>query len=155
MKGKNMLKRRLAYLTLITVLLLSAIPSCSGGNSPAAANSQTGAVASGSLGLESRSLEKALASGKPTLADFGATTCIPCITMKAILEELDPLYRDKVNIVIVLVNDDANQELVAHYQIMTIPTQIFFNAAGKPVAGHVGGMEKEDIIAQFKKMGIE
>lgn len=107
-----------------------------------------------SLNLESRSLEQALASGKPTLADFGATTCIPCITMKATLEELDPLYRDKVNIVIVLVNDDDNQELVAHYQIMTIPTQIFFDAAGKPIAGHVGGMEKKDIIAQFKKMGI-
>ena len=106
-------------------------------------------------GLESRSLEKALASGKPTLADFGSTTCIPCKNMKATLEELDPLYRDKVNIAIVIVDDEANQELVAHYQIMTIPTQIFFNAAGKVVAGHVGEMGKADIIAQFKKMGVE
>jgi thioredoxin 1 len=155
MKGKNILKRRLARLTLIVLVMLSAMTSCSGGNQPAAANTQTGAVASGSLGLESRSLEKALASGKPTLADFGSTTCIPCKTMKAILEELDPQYGDKVNIVIVLVNDDANQEIIAHYQIMTIPTQIFFNATGKVVAGHVGAMEKEDIIAQFRKMGIE
>ena len=106
-------------------------------------------------GLESRSLEKALASGKPTLADFGSTTCIPCKNMKATLEELDPLYRDKVNIAIVIVDDEANQELVAHYQIMTIPTQIFFNAAGKVVAGHVGEMGKADIIAQIKKMGVE
>lgn len=153
MKGKNMLKRRLARLTLIVLVMLSAMTSCSGGNQPAAANTQTGAVASGSLDLESRSLEQALASGKPTLADFGATTCIPCITMKATLEELDPLYRDKVNILIILVNEEP--ELTAKYRIMAIPTQIFFDAAGKPVAGHVGGMEKKDIIAQFKKMGIE
>jgi thioredoxin 1 len=150
-----MQKRGLAYLILITVLLLSAIPSCSGGNSSAAANNQTGALESGSLGLEYRSLKKALASGKPTLVDFGSTTCIPCKNMKATLEELDPLYRDKVNIAIIIVDDEANQELVAHYQIMSIPTQIFFNAAGKVVAGHVGEMGKADIIAQFKKMGIE
>jgi thioredoxin 1 len=155
MKGENMLKRRLVSLALIVLVILSAVTSCSGGNQPAAANTQTGAVVPGSVGLESRSLEKALASGKPTLADFGSTTCIPCKNMKATLEELDPLYRDKVNIAIVIVDEEANQELVAHYQIMTIPTQIFFSAAGKVVAGHVGEMGKADIIAQFKKMGIE
>jgi thioredoxin 1 len=146
MKGENMLKRRLAYLTLIVLVMLSAMTSCSGGNKPAAANTQTGAVTPGSVGLESRSLAK---------ADLGSTTCIPCKNMKATLEELDPLYRDKVNLAIIIVDDEANQELVAHYQIMTIPTQIFFNAAGKVIAGHVGEMGKADIIAQFKKMGIE
>jgi len=138
-RGKYVLA---VLLTIIAALALS----CSSGN-----QSQTVA----STGLESRSLEKALASGKPTLADFGSTTCIPCKNMKATLEELDPLYRDKVNIAIIIVDDEANQELVAHYQIMTIPTQIFFSAAGKVVAGHVGEMGKADIIAQFKKMGIE
>jgi thioredoxin 1 len=123
-------------------VLLSAVMSCSGGNQS-------------SLGLESRSLEKALASGKPTLADFGSTTCIPCKNMKATLEQLDPLYRDKVNIAIVIVDDEVNQEIVAHYQIMSIPTQFFFDSTGKVVARHIGEMEDIDIIAQFKKMGIE
>ena len=148
-----MLKRRLAYLTLIIILGLSLVTSCSTGNQQVASNAQTGAVSS--PGLESRSLGKALSSGKPTLADFGSTTCIPCKNMKATLEALDPLYRDKVNILIVIVDEEDNQELVAHYQIMTIPTQIFFNAAGKVVTGHIGEMPKADIIAQFKKMGIE
>ena len=139
-------------IVFLLVLLLGALPSCSSSMLSGKSTPNDNFV---SDSLESRSLEKALASGKPTLADFGSTTCIPCKNMKATLEELDPLYRDKVNIVIVLVNDDANQELVAHYQIMTIPTQIFFNAAGKVVTGHVGEMVKTDIIAQFKKMGIE
>lgn len=137
-----MLKRKLASLTLIALAILSAVTSCSGGNQS-------------SLSLESRSLEKALVSGKPTLVDFGSTTCIPCKNMKATLEELDPLYRDKVNIAIVIVDDEANQYLVAHYQIMSIPTQFFFDSTGKVVARHIGEMKDTDIIAQFKKMGIE
>jgi len=145
MKGENMLKRRLVSLALIVLLILSGVTSCSGGNQPSA----------GSLGLESRSLEKALASGKPTLADFGSTSCIPCKNMKITLDELDPLYRDKVNILIVLVEDEANRELVAHYQIMSIPTQFFFDSTGKVVARHIGEMKDLDIIAQFKKMGIQ
>jgi thioredoxin 1 len=138
---------RSKFILAVLLTIIAAVDlSCSPGS-----QSQTFA----SMDLESRSLEKALANGKPTLADFGSTTCIPCKNMKATLEELDPLYRDKANIAIIIVDDEANQELVAHYQIMTIPTQIFFSAAGKVVAGHVGEMGKADIIAQFKKMGIE
>ena len=150
-----MLKKKLMYLTLVTVMILNLMASCSNNGSSPAINGQTSASPSSSLGLESRSLEKALASGKPTLADFGSTTCIPCKNMKVTLTELDPIYRDKVNILIVIVDEEDNQELLAHYQIMTIPTQIFFNSAGKVISGHIGEMSKEDIVAQFKKMGIE
>ncbi len=150
MKEKAILKRRLANLALIAVLMLIPVTSCN--KSPADVEGQSGTAVSGPLNLESRSLEEALSNGKPTLADFGSTTCIPCKNMKATLAELDPLYRDKVNILIVIVDD--NQELVAHYQIMAIPTQIFFNSQGKRVAGHIGEMSKEDIVAQLKQMGI-
>ncbi len=150
----NMIKKRLAYLALAMLVVLSLTASCSS-KSETIADSRTGAAAPTPLNLESRSLEKALASGKPTMADFGSTTCVPCKNMKAAMEALDPLYKDKINLVIVIVDDKANEESVAHYQIMSIPTQIFFNSAGKIIAGHVGEMSREDIVAQFKKMGID
>ncbi len=47
------------------------------------------------------SLKEALSNGKPTLAEFGASTCIRCKQMKPILEQLATKYEGKLNVVIV------------------------------------------------------
>jgi thioredoxin 1 len=99
------------------------------------------------------SLKEALSNGKPTLAEFGASTCIPCKQMKPILEELAIEYEGKLNVVIVEVYQQM--ELTRYYRIMTIPTQIVFDSNGKEVTRHIGLWPKAQIIAQLKKMGIE
>lgn len=98
-------------------------------------------------------LEKALTSGTPTLAEFGRGTCIPCKAMKPILDELATEYVDKLNVVIVSVDD--YRSLTNRYEIMAIPTQIFFDSSGKETSRHIGFYSKEEIIVQLKKMGIE
>jgi thioredoxin 1 len=103
--------------------------------------------------ITSTNLAGALASGKPTLAEFGSTTCIPCKQMKPILEELAATYKDKVNIVIIEIYD--NRELANQYKIMAMPTQVVFDNNGKEVTRHMGFWDKADILAQFKQMGIE
>jgi len=99
------------------------------------------------------SLKEALSNGKPTLAEFGASTCIPCKQMKPILEQLAIDYEGKLNVVIVEVYDQM--ELTRSYKIMTIPTQIVFDNNGTEVTRHIGLWPREDIIAQLKEMGIE
>lgn len=103
--------------------------------------------------LTSISLGQALSSGKPTLAEFGWRTCVPCKMMKPILEELAVEYQGKLNVVIVEVYEQ--RELTNQYRIMTIPTQIFFDSSGKEVTRHMGFWAKEEIIAQLEKMGID
>jgi len=103
--------------------------------------------------LTSMSLGQALSSGKPTLAEFGWRTCIPCKAMKPILEELALEYKDKLNVVIVEVYEQ--RDLTNYYRIMTIPTQIFFDSSGREVTRHIGFWAKEEIIAQLNKMGID
>ena len=98
-------------------------------------------------------LEQALSNGKPTLAEFGSNTCIPCKQMKPILEELAVEYIGKLNVVIVEVYE--HMDLARQYQIMTIPTQIFFDSSGKEITRHIGFWSKEEIIAQLEKMGID
>ncbi len=97
-------------------------------------------------------LPKALTNGKPTLAEFGRGTCIPCKAMKPILENLAIEYRDKLNVSIVSV--DEYRDLTNYYRIMAIPTQIGFDSNGKEVFRHVGFWEKDQIIAQLSKLGI-
>jgi FKBP-type peptidyl-prolyl cis-trans isomerase 2 len=104
-------------------------------------------------GLTSVPLEQALSNGKPTLAEFGSSTCIPCKQMKPILEELAVEYEGKLNVVIVEVYEQRS--LTQQYGIMAIPTQIVFDSNGKEVTRHMGLWPREEIIAQLKKMGID
>lgn len=103
--------------------------------------------------LASVPLGQALSSGKPTLAEFGRGTCIPCKEMKPILEELAKEYEGKLNVVIVEV--DEQMDLTRQYGIMAIPTQIVFDSGGQEITRHIGFWSKEEIIAQLKKMGID
>ena len=102
--------------------------------------------------LTSIPLPKALTNGKPTLAEFGRGTCIPCKAMKPILESLAIEYRDNLNVSIVSV--DEYRDLTNYYRIMAIATQIGFDNNGKEVFRHVGFWEKDQIIAQLSKLGI-
>lgn len=103
--------------------------------------------------LTSIPLGQALSSGKPTLAEFGRGICIPCKAMKPILEELAAEYEGKLNVVIVEIDD--HRDLANQYQIMAIPTQIFFDSSGQEITKHIGFYPKEEIIAQLKEMGIK
>jgi thioredoxin 1 len=103
--------------------------------------------------IPSMPLGQALANGKPTLAEFGSNTCIPCKQMKPILEKLAVEYKNKLNVVIVEVYEQT--ALASQYKIMVIPTQVVFDSSGKEVTRHTGLWPREDILTQLKKMGIE
>jgi thioredoxin 1 len=99
------------------------------------------------------SLRAALASGKPTVADFGARTCIPCKKMAPILSELDHEYKGKANVLFTDVHEGKN--LAANYRIQMIPNQIFFDAKGKEVKRHIGFMDKADILKELQAAGLK
>jgi thioredoxin 1 len=98
-------------------------------------------------------IHAALDSGRPTVADFGARTCIPCKKMAPILAELDREYKDKANVLFTDVHGAKN--LAAAYRIQMIPTQIFFDAKGKEVKRHIGFMDKADILKELKAAGLK
>jgi len=101
-------------------------------------------------GLTSLPLGQALSNGKPTLAEFGSSTCAPCKQMRSILEELAVEYKGKLNVVIVEVYEQM--ELARQYGIMIMPTQIVFDSSGKEVTRHTGVWSREEIINQFEMM---
>jgi thioredoxin 1 len=99
------------------------------------------------------SVQQSLSSGKPTVIDLGARTCIPCKKMAPILESLSGEYRGKANVLFIDVHED--QAGARKFRIQMIPTQIFFNAQGKEVKRHVGFMDKEAIIKELKAAGLK
>lgn len=88
----------------------------------------------------------------PRLVDLGASRCIPCKLMAPILEELKKEYagRMQVDFIDVWQNPDAGKK----YGIMIIPTQIFYDAAGKELFRHEGFFAKDDILAKWKALGV-
>ncbi|MFH1029470.1 MAG: thioredoxin family protein [Pseudomonadota bacterium] len=98
-------------------------------------------------------IRAALSSGRPTVADFGARTCIPCKKMAPILEELNRELNGRANVTFTDVW--ATTGLAQDYRVQMIPTQIFFDAKGKEVKRHMGFMSKPDILKELKAAGLK
>lgn len=91
-------------------------------------------------------------SGLPRLVDLGADRCIPCKMMAPILEELKKDYAGvfEVHFIDVWKNSEAGKE----FGIKVIPTQVFFDGSGKELERHSGFISKDDILATWKRLGI-
>jgi thiol-disulfide isomerase/thioredoxin len=97
-------------------------------------------------------VEQARRSGKPTMAEFGATGCVPCDMMQPILDTLRKDFPEKLNVVFVHVGEE--QVLAARYGIRSIPVQVFFDAEGREVFRHVGFFAQDDVTRQLAQMGV-
>lgn len=129
MKMKNSLMIGMVVIAAVAVILLK------GGKSASVSAGDTAAKA------------------MPRLVDLGSGKCIPCKAMKPILEELAAQHAAQFTTVFIDVREQAEE--AGKYGIKLIPTQIFFDAAGKEIFRHEGFMSKEDILATWKKFGIE
>lgn len=63
---------------------------------------------------------------KPVLVDFFATWCGPCKAMHPILEDLKKKMGDKIHILKIDVDGEANRQLVGSLQIHSVPTLILY-----------------------------
>ncbi len=98
-------------------------------------------------------VDKARASGRPSMVDFGASGCRPCDMMAPILETLKKKYAGKVNVEFVHVRDE--QVLASRYGIQSIPVQVFFDKDGKEVSRHVGFFPQDELEKKLAEMGVK
>jgi len=98
-------------------------------------------------------VNQTLVSGKPTVIDLGARTCIPCKKMAPILEGLSKEFQGKANVLFIDVREDSAAG--DRFKVRMIPTQIFFNAQGKEVNRHIGFMDKADLVKELKTAGVK
>lgn len=82
------------------------------------------------------------------LIDFWAPWCGPCRQMGPIVETLAKKYEGKVKIA--KVNVDDSQAIAGQFNIMSIPTILFFKG-GKVVHSHLGSTTEADLENQIKQ----
>ena len=98
-------------------------------------------------------IKRALKNKLPTMVDFGDGTCVACVRMKPIINELQKEYKDYANIL--SLNVDEYTALTRQYQIVIIPTQIFFDTLSGEIFRHSGFFPKDSIFIQLIKAGLK
>ena len=85
--------------------------------------------------------QEVLQSSKPVLVDFWASWCVPCKmlapTIQQIADEMPELKVCKINI-------DEEMSLATEYQIMSVPTLLFFKN-GEVVKKSIGLISQDDL----------
>ena len=93
---------------------------------------------------DSKNWDQEVLKGKGlVMVDFWAEWCGPCRMVAPIVDELAQEYSEKLQVF--KLNTDENPEVAGRYQIMGIPTLLFFKD-GKAVDKIVGAAAKK----QFK-----
>ena len=90
-----------------------------------------------------------LKSGSPVLVDFAAEWCGPCKRLAPIIDELAGEYAGKVKVA--RVDVDESRESASKYNIMSVPTMIFFKG-GKPVDQVIGLVPKKSLEDKLKSL---
>ena len=93
--------------------------------------------------LSDKDFEKEVVQSKqPVVVDFWAPWCGPCQMIGPLLEEIAKEYNGRVKIC--KVNIDENQATPTRYQILSIPTLLFFKE-GKVINQVVGARSAGEI----------
>lgn len=87
---------------------------------------------------ESVPLETALTNGKPTLMEFYANWCTSCQAMAPEMQTLKQSYHDRINFVMLNVDNSKWLPEILKYQVDGIPHFVFLNPTGDAIAQAIG-----------------
>ena len=99
--------------------------------------------------LKSKQAFELIENEKVVVVDFAAPWCGPCRTLSPIIDKLSEKYFD--NVKIGKINIDDNDEIVEKYNIMSIPTILFFKD-GQVVDKSVGITSIEKLTEKIEKL---
>jgi thiol-disulfide isomerase/thioredoxin len=97
-------------------------------------------------------VDQARLSGKPSLVQFSAPSSVMGEMMTPLLEALQQKHAGALNVVFVNVGDE--QILGARYGIRSVPTQVFFDKAGKEVSRNQGVIDEGDLAKAVAGIGV-
>lgn len=94
-------------------------------------------------------LTAALSNGKPTLMEFYADWCTSCQAMAGDLAELKQAFSDRVNFVMLNVDNSKWLPEMLHYRVDGIPHFVFLNDRGESIASTIGEQPKSIMTANL------
>ena len=95
-------------------------------------------------------VDQARLSGKPSVVQFGTPSSVTSEMMTPVLEGLQQKHAGTLNVVFVNVGDEAI--LGARYGIRSVPTQVFFDKAGKEISRNQGVVDEGDLAKEVARV---
>ena len=127
-------KVRNVIIALVAIVLSTLI--ALGVRSPARANALE------AMAKTATPYEIAIGNEKPTLVEFYANWCNACKSMAPELQALKAEYTDRVNFVMLNVDNDKWLPEVTHYKVDGIPHFLYLNAASEVQGSAIGEQPK-------------
>lgn len=93
--------------------------------------------------------KEVLQSEIPVMVDFWAAWCVPCRMIAPIVERLAEKYAGRLKVA--KLDVDSNQELAIQYQVMSIPTLLFFKN-GQVVDRIIGAVGEQEIVRRIEAL---
>ncbi len=92
-------------------------------------------------------------TGTPRLVELGTAACIPCALMRPALDELKAQYAGRLEVEVIDTLYDPGVK--TQYNAPFCATQIYIAASGKELYRHVGYASKEEILANWRRLGVD
>ena len=101
---------------------------------------------------QSTSLDLALSNNKPTLTEFYADWCTSCQAMAPDLAAIKQEYGDRVNFVMLNVDNTKWLPEILRYRVDGIPHFVFMNAGGDAIAEAIGEQPRSILEADLEAL---
>jgi thioredoxin 1 len=93
--------------------------------------------------------QEVLKSSLPAVVDFWAPWCGPCRMVGPIIDKLSEEYKGKVKVC--KLNVDENHDMAGKYQVMSIPTVLFFKG-GQLVGQSLGAVPERVLRSKVEEL---
>ena len=115
-------------------------------------NNPTGANTLASLAESSTPLNVAQGNGKPTLMEFYADWCTTCQAMAGDLGEMKQAYGDRLNFVMLNVDNTKWLPELTEYRVDGIPHFVFMKGDGEAIASVIGEQPRTVMAANLEAL---
>ncbi len=146
-----MIKKSISFLIAVAIIFTVNIsfpnPALAFGQSPL-----SGLITLKALAEDAVPYQAAIANGKPTLLEFYADWCTTCQGMSGTIQTLEAKYGDRVNLVMLDIDDPQWDRLVRQYRVTGIPQYTFLDESQDTIDTLVGKIPKSIMERFFEQL---